>query len=1845
MAVSDRRKLMKREQKGAWLAVARLTALGLAVALAGSALGQASKPTGGQCDWGNASADPVVKPQLGLNSSNVGIFNGPNTTSIDGTNTGNRSTVTFHKPTCSGSGLPFPSGTAPEWTYTLRDANGDIVTTSDELLGTGTSAGGITYSVNSTTFDVTLTQSSPQQQHWGEAPVKYTIYADWSNAASDDDHVPISYAFKITSVGSAHDIPSDVHVIAESATSIYVEWQGDGSTRVLDDLTTPDTDESVAETSATHYEIVATTAKTKTCTMDKVEMIQPDRVVLQHTDSTATSYQPNDRQGATLKGLCPNKEYTVKVTAISGKASDYSQIRSPASAASTPATVTTKPLVATDPDTKRFLLSTGETVDLDLKEFLEPSLGLLGTHGLTADSTTNTATEANAERYGVDFKFESNLKFDGSVVAGALVDDDDMTYANDIVRLEGAGEGRWTLVLTLTLMKKTTATETSDVVPMMETMTASLPITVLKNAAPVFKMSEATVDWDIDNVGTDFQINVLADFVKDPVTDDDAGDCTDDNQNASNDINCEHSLKFKFTGASVLEITDDNESTGIITVRKKGDGSYVDLTSVEDGHQYELTVTATDDNGAKDTMTIFVDIIEGNDDPIKKDKATDVWLKPQAEANGGGSDSVGLGSKFSDIENDDLCYQISGTSLTGTTSGGESVTFAEASLAGASACPTDRLTMSMILPSTDPKQENAFKLLGRYGTETVWAEVRAWQRGASPRKYTGSVRVSMELSYGPNASPTIRTVAKATKKNAHHEAGAYVTSGTYEIDEGQDITLTFTADDPQPSGDELCWSSWGSCRPCMGEEDTKRNTKGEITTPRRSSTKATMGAVSQEWEMTIVGTKVVRDFWTGKTKTTVFTDYESRGGVYRLSICATDLAGETDVLSFNVKINDVEEAPTIDDIDDVYTVIGDYAVEINVASKTKDGDKDETLTYAANKIGVCQGFTYDWPRDGILRLIPSQNPLSPADENDTEVCEMEVSATDSTGLVAYKRFDVTVKDVNTAPMFANDITSVKFQVPENRGVGKNIGAQLKVEDPDEGDTLAVKVAGSDMFSASIAKNNNNTPDDADDDYMAVQLKVKKTGLNFEANINSYDLMLIVEDKYGGSDEIDVRIDLTDVNERPEKTKDDMDDQRILDGITRCPIMASDHFSDPDARDKQAGLDIDVSSTRPANVEPSVKDADAICITGVSVGSGPARIKVTATDRDDLSVSKSFLVTVEKNNAPTVVGDGLPDSTIQEGGRTEDDINLNDHFDDGDGAYAEDMTYAVSVMEEGDIASAVLVADGSMLRVYGDGKGFAEVTVTATDQKGQSVSDTFEIQVIRNYEPMANADALGSVDQWIGKVYELIDATRVFTDEGDELTYAITTDNPDVATTALDYDDDGDPWIIVNMHSPGETMVTLTATDTAAQVATASFNLMIHERNDAPVLLMPIGDMELIELRSMDISLDGVFGDENLDELEIKVVNEDETIADVVHRINDNLIRIYANEYSEGRDKTLVVVTASDDFPQGAQKTSNSFTITVLKNHAPVVANPVGMQWVYVTRSIEISIADVFSDANEDPLVLEISSANEEIATVERDGDMITITGHMIGSTSFSITATDPGGLWVQELFDFEVRSDSPFVVEGMEIPDQMLTVVDPVMLSVEAAFGDPEDEELTYVTESGDEGVATAMMDGADLTITGVKVGKTMFTVIASDPYGNSASDTFDVTVINAGPMVVSGNEIPDQMLTVVEPITVSFGDTFSDPDGDELSYKASSSDEGVAVVGMYASEDDHMASSIPFSHPDEDAMLVITGVKVGMTTVTVTAMDPEGLMAMNSFKVEVVNAAPMGCGRQRDCRSDLDGC
>lgn len=1462
------------------------------------------------------------------------------------------------------------------------------------------------------------------------APVAFQLRAEKAFSGGDVATYDFTITLRPAALGTA---PATVTMYTETATSIYVEWTGDGNNS--DATATPAT----PDTSASGYEIKYTY---NTGGTDAMDVTRTMLVMDTATGVTADGAAVNPRQSGTLTGLRAGTSYTVSVTAVRG--TGYARQES----AETTQDATPADLVITtrmpyynprqEPDNEMampYKISVGETVDLRVRDLIY--LGLSGAVADPAmsdeaiDATDNPALTNDQGRGTVPADPASPTAvetadpvptFNFMVMGGSsssfsveYLNDGDNNNADDLIRING-----------LEKASSRTVTLTATSMDGMTTLTGTMMVQVLENFAPMFAISEATVDWNVKDADEAlmFEIDVMSSFVTDQIADANSGDCGG-NDNDSNEINCDHTLAFSMSGGSgFFEIDEDS---GVISVRgPTGTQTAEDyLERVEEGDQYEITVTATDQNDATDEMTIFVDVVgEENDAPKRRSRQSDIYLQPLTEANGGGYRVArGLRSQFSDEEGDDLCFNISGSSLMDS----DGNTLADAELGGASSCQNDTLTITMNMPSTDPEDDN-FGLLGKYGKETVTVDVNAFERGSSPRRYTDdSVTISVHVVYGQNEGPNIRSVAQVTGSST------YVTSGGHEIDEGADIRLTFTADDAQPTGDALCWRvGFGSCAPCTGspDEDRTRTSTG-ATIHRRSSNRVSSSGVSHEYDLIIAGT-VRAPAWQGGGTTTI-TDYERYNGVYTVRLCAADLAGETHRITFDVKLEDVEEAPELDDIDALYMVVGDDPTEVDLSDYASDGDGDADIaSYDANCIVSCRGAVTISEDDGTLTITPRTTEIGEAEDNDSLEVEIEASVTDSTGMTAYTTIDVTVKDRNTSPMFDGGLAAVSFSMPENSS-GYRLGQPLSISDADdEGNTLSVSTS-SRMFSASRVVTSPSDAEPEDVTY-GVQIRSGSGPFDFEDEdgINSYDISVTVMDRYGGRDTIDVRVDLTDVNEKPVIVEDsgDIEDQKILVGVTRCVVDASEHFEDPDHRDQQAGLYIEASTTRPSDARVEVVDNNMICVTGLNVGSGAGRVKVTASDREDEQVSKTFRLTVEANQPPMVIttevdGEevGIPDMMADEGGRTAD-IDLNMYFDDGDMLYMEDLTFEFSVADPS-IATGALVGD-DMLRIYGDAKGTTEVTVTATDEDDQSISDTFEVEVTRNDPPVANHDAIDDVYTRIGLEEDPIDARDAFTDEGDELTYSVETDDPDVATTAIKFDEEGGAWIVLHSHSPGTTKCTLTATDTAKNTAEVEFTIEVGARNDAPTVANAIDDVTLEEGDRHDIDLEDVFEDEG--SLDIEVENEDESVADVVHRRSANEIRIYANMAGT----TTVTVTATDNVGQTA---TDEFEVTV--EAVPEAVGAIANQTLQIGgEDLDLNVSEYFSYTDGVQLLsYTVTTDGSNAATITNIGSLLTMAPFTRGSTEVTVTATDPRGRTAAQTFttfvsDSEIRQVAQNALAG-----------------------------------------------------------------------------------------------------------------------------------------------------------------------------------------------------------------------
>ena len=269
---------------------------------------------------------------------------------------------------------------------------------------------------------------------------------------------------------------------------------------------------------------------------------------------------------------------------------------------------------------------------------------------------------------------------------------------------------------------------------------------------------------------------------------------------------------------------------------------------------------------------------------------------------------------------------------------------------------------------------------------------------------------------------------------------------------------------------------------------------------------------------------------------------------------------------------------------------------------------------------------------------------------------------------------------------------------------------------------------------------------------------------------------------------------------------------------------------------------------------------------------------------------------------------------------------------------------------------------------------------------------------------------------------------------------------------------------------------------------------------------------------------------------------------------------------------------------------------------PAACGPIPQ--VTVNAKETTAVTACFNDPNGDVLSYTATSSNTGVATVSVSGPNISVAALLPGGTTVTVTATDPGGLQGQQGFQVMVPNRAP-EPRGTMPP---MTVVAGRVGTADAAayFTEPDGQPLTYAATSSNETTATVTMAGSTVTVAAVAKGTTTVTVTARDPVGLTARQSFEVTVPNRAPVAVGSiADLEVDMDTIAE---VDVAEHFDDPDGDPLTYAASSSNPARASVSVSGS------------------VVTVRGVLIGAATVTVTASDPEGLTARQTFRASVVN-------------------
>ena len=394
-------------------------------------------------------------------------------------------------------------------------------------------------------------------------------------------------------------------------------------------------------------------------------------------------------------------------------------------------------------------------------------------------------------------------------------------------------------------------------------------------------------------------------------------------------------------------------------------------------------------------------------------------------------------------------------------------------------------------------------------------------------------------------------------------------------------------------------------------------------------------------------------------------------------------------------------------------------------------------------------------------------------------------------------------------------------------------------------------------------------------------------------------------------------------------------------------------------------------------------------------------------------------------------------------------------------------------------------------------------------------------------------------------------------------------------------------------------------------------------NRPPVARGSIDDLSLIESgEPQPIDVQDKFRDPNRDRLTYTASSSDESIATV--SVDGSMVTVTP----VGAGTATITVTAED---RRRGRARQRFDVTVERAGPPVTPVPpvppvtpegpvaegaIGAQSTTEGgATVTINVAGNFSDPNGDELTYTASSSDESVATVIVNGSMVTVTTMGAGTVTITVTARDPGGeVAIQRFTVTAQRVNLAPVPEGSINAQRSTEGGAAVAINVAGSFSDANGDELTYTAMSSDESVASVSVDGSMVTVPPVGAGTATITVTARDPGGEAATQRFTVAAEEANLAPVPEGSINVQRLTEGgDAVTINVASNFSDANGDELTYTASSSDESVATVSV------------------DGSMVTVTPVGAGTATITVIARDPGGKAAFQRFTVtaEEANLSP----------------
>ncbi|MCZ6398898.1 tandem-95 repeat protein, partial [Vibrio alginolyticus] len=609
------------------------------------------------------------------------------------------------------------------------------------------------------------------------------------------------------------------------------------------------------------------------------------------------------------------------------------------------------------------------------------------------------------------------------------------------------------------------------------------------------------------------------------------------------------------------------------------------------------------------------------------------------------------------------------------------------------------------------------------------------------------------------------------------------------------------------------------------------------------------------------------------------------------------------------------------------------------------------------------------------------------------------------------------------------------------------------------------------------------------------------------------------------DEAQVSVTVNSVNDAPIASND-------------TTITEEDSSVTVDVLPNDTDIDGDTLSIQSASVpetQGTVEIVDGkLVFTPAENFNGDAEITYTITDGSLTDQAKVAVTVNPVNDAPTIKVDAV--ESITEDAVSTDTVVATLEVADTD-TPEEQLTVSLENNSNGYFAlvgDEVKLTQAGVDAVNNDELNLKDLTISASVSDGvnPTVSDSDSL-IVNRVNDAPTVDNVIS-DQVLAEDFTIytIDLNDAFKDSDSALNFSVS-GNSNVLVSI----ENGIATISPTADWNGSEALTFTATDPSGESVSQTVNFTV-----APVADIVADKATVVEDTPTIIKVlgnDTFEGDDKVVSLDTNNGPANGTVS-----VNpDGSVTYTPNDNYHGTDSFTYIVTS------GGVSESTTVNVDVTPvNDAPVATNDNAVTDEDTPVTIDVLPND--TDIDGDTLSIQSASVPEAQGTVEIvDGKLVfTPAENFHGDAEITYTITD-GALTDQATVNVTVNAVNDAPVVESSIADQALAEdFTPYSIDLNTAFSDVDnaDGELTF-SVSGNSNIQVAIVNGiATFTPTADWNGSENLTFTATDPSGESVSQTVNFTVAPVADIVADNATVVEDTPTIIK---VLGNDTFEGDD------------------------------------------------------------------------------------------------